>query len=192
LTAPGYDKAVERRDALHTNSVKVLTRKLAPKFPRFKAGQVLLSLRSPDAIAFLDVDKGKVVWAARGPWKAQHDAQFLDTGRILVFDNRGLPKRSRVLEYDPETQALPWSYTERQGHFYTHEQGQCQRLPNGNTLIVISEMGEALEVTADKEVVWVVSLQRDMGYFTTTRRYSPQELHFLKEGQRPRPSGGMK
>src|SRR5262249_42579824 len=186
LTEPGFDKAVERRDALHANFVSVLTRKLAPKFPRWSAGQALLSLRNLDAIAILDVDTGKVVWAARRPWKAQHDAQFLDNGRILLFDNRGLPKGSRVLEYDPQTQAFPWSYTEKQEHFYTREQGQCQRLPNGNTLIVISEMGQLLEVTADKDVVWAAAIPRDRGFFTTARRYSPQELHFLKEGTRAR------
>jgi Arylsulfotransferase (ASST) len=187
LNQKTFDKAVEGKDPLHANSVNVLRRNLASKFPRFKPGQVLVCLRNLNAIAVMDVNNGKLVWAARGPWKAQHDAQFLANGRILVFDNRGLGKRSRVLEYDPDTQAFPWSYTEKQDQFYSREQGQCQRLPNGNTLIVLSEMGQMLEVTADKQVVWAAATPRERGFLTTARRYSPQQVQFLKEGTRARP-----
>jgi hypothetical protein len=191
VTRTRFDEAAQRQDALHTNFVKVLSRKLAPKFPQFKAGQVLISLRSLNTLAVLNPDTRKVVWAARGPWQAQHDPQFLDNGHILLFDNRGLGKHSRVLEYDPQTQAFPWSYAgENRGRFYTSERGMCQRLPNGNTLIMISEKGELLEVTPGKEVVWSRSIPQ--GYISSARRYNPQELHFLKEGQRPRLSGGMK
>jgi hypothetical protein len=176
-----YEEAVRRQDALHTNFAKVLSRKLAAKFPKFKAGQVLLSMRNLDTLAVLDVDTGKVVWAARGPWHAQHDPQFLDNGRILIFDNLGKPRRSRVLEYDPQSQALPWSYAGgNQPDFLTKERGMCQRLPNRNTLVVISEQGKMVEVTPAGEVVWTcVTTDRTI---TSARRYSPQELPFLKKG----------
>jgi hypothetical protein len=180
-----YEEAVRRQDALHTNFAKVLSHKMAPKFPQFKAGQVLLSMRNLDTIAVLDVDTRKVVWAARGPWHAQHDPQFLDNGRILIFDNLGQPRRSRVLEYDPQSQALPWSYAGgNQPDFLTKERGMCQRLPNGNTLVVISEQGKLVEVTPAGEVVWTcITTDRTI---TSARRYSPQELPFLKKGQPPR------
>src|SRR5262249_28589690 len=64
------------RDVLHTNAVHVLNRSLAAKFPMFKAGHLLISPRSLDAIAVLDPDSGRAVWAARGPWRAQHDPSF--------------------------------------------------------------------------------------------------------------------
>jgi hypothetical protein len=163
----------------------VLSRKLAPHFPRFKAGQVLLSIRHLDAIAVLDVEQRAIVWAARGPWLAQHDAQFLDNGRLLIFDNLGAPQGSRVLEYDPESQALPWSYSgEGGGAFFTAERGMSQRLPNGNTLIVDSQGGELFEVTRDREKVWCCAVQ---GFINFGRRYAPEELQFLPAGQRPRP-----
>jgi hypothetical protein len=60
-----------------------------------------------------------------------------------------------------------------------------QRLPGGNTLIANSEGGEILEVTQSKEVVWSFSVK---GVFiTSARRYSPDQLHFLKGDQRARP-----
>lgn len=177
--APATDS--QRVDLMHTNHVHVLTPALAKKFPQFRAGQVLLSVRNLDAVAVLDLEKRAVVWAACGPWRAQHDAQFLDTGRLLLFDNLGSPDGSRVLEYDPQTQALPWSYAgEGSTVFVTNERGMAQRLPNGNTLVVDSEGGEIREVTRGKEVVWSASAP---GFVTTARRYGRDQVQFL-EGRR--------
>ena len=103
------------RDVLHTNALRVLSSALAPKFPMFKAGQLLISPRNLDALLVLDPDTGKIVWAARGPWRAQHDPSFLDNGHLLLFDNLGSPRGSRVLEYDPLTQAFPWTYPGENG-----------------------------------------------------------------------------
>src|SRR5439155_14121957 len=59
-------------DLFHANSVKVLSEAYARKFPLFQAGQVLISLRSLNCLAVLDVGKRSVVWAALGPWRIQH------------------------------------------------------------------------------------------------------------------------
>ena len=117
--------------------------------------------------------------------RSEIDAQFLGNGHLLVFDNRGSPESSRVLEYDPQTLAFPWSYSgENRGGFRSTERGMNQRLANGNTLVVNSCGGELLEVTADKEVVWSFAID---GYIATARRYAPQELHFLKGETLARP-----
>jgi hypothetical protein len=174
-----------RGDILHTNFVHILTPKRSPKFPRFKAGQVLICVRRLDAIAVLDPERCSVVWAACGPWRGQHGAQFLDNGRILIFDNVGSLRWSRVLEYEPDTQAFPWSYPGEDNYsFISYQRGMCQRLPNGNTLIVNSEGGEIIEVTRSKEVVWSCECR---GHIASARRYAPSQLHFLKGGQRARP-----
>jgi hypothetical protein len=96
IDAPNADDDRRRRDVLHTNCVRVLSRELAPNFPMFKAGQVLISMRHLDTIAVLDTSSRSLVWAARGPWKGQHDPQFLANGRLLLFDNLGSPRSSRV------------------------------------------------------------------------------------------------
>lgn len=174
-----------RREPLHLNCVRVLNRRLAAQFPTFQAGHLLLSLRNLDTIAMLDPQKKAVVWAARGPWRAQHDAQFLENGHLLIFDNLGTPRGSRVLEYDPQTQALPWSYPQSEDpSFFTSERGMCQRLPNGNTLIVNSEPGEIFEVTPQRETVWSCFTDR---FITSARRYGPEQLHFLTGGTHARP-----
>jgi Arylsulfotransferase (ASST) len=177
---------VRNRDVLHTNSVKVLSRKLAPKFSLFKEGHLLVSLRHINTIAILDPNTEKVVWAARGPWLAEHDPSFLDNGHLLLFDNLGSSRGSRVLEYDPQTQSFPWSYPgENDPPFRSQIRGMCQRLPNGNTLIVNSVGSEVFEVTADHEVVW--SCTCGGLELNRARRYMPHQLLFLKGGQRARP-----
>jgi hypothetical protein len=184
LTNQTLESLRRDQDVLHVNSVVALSEKLAPKFPLFKAGQLLLSIRNLDLIAVLDPDLGSLVWAATGPWRAQHDAQFLDNGNILIFDNLGSPSGSRVLEYDPVRQGFPWSYPGDVGApFFTSERGMSQRLPNGNTLVVNSEAGEMLEVTSADEVVWNFALK---GYIPTGRRYAASQLPFLNLAPRSR------
>jgi hypothetical protein len=179
---PAIEEQERHRDVLHANAVKVLSRTLAPEFPLFKAGQLLISLRQLDTLAMLDPNSGKIEWAATGPWKAQHDPTFLENGRLLLFDNFGSPLGSRVLEYHPQTQAFPWSYPGETGkQFFTKFRGTSQRLPNGNTLIVNSLNGEVFEVTPNREVVWSCSFGPTV--LCRARRYTAEQLPFLREDQ---------
>jgi len=182
---PAVQDEMRRRDVLHTNAVKVLSRALAPKFPLFKPGQLLISPRHLDALAVLDPDSGKIVWAARGPWHAQHDPSFLDNGHLLLFDNLGSTKGSRVLEYDPHTQSFPWWYPDdNDTPFFSRIRGVTQRLPNGNTLIVNFDGGEVFEVTTDHELVWSCSCGQVS--LNCARRYLPEQLSFLHKTPRTR------
>jgi hypothetical protein len=184
-TPPSLDEA-RRRDVLHSNTIKVLSRALAPKFPLFKEGQLLISVRNLNALVVLDPDTSKVVWAAHGPWQAQHDPSFLDNGHLLLFDNLGSPRGSSVLEYDPRTQAFPWTYPGDMGTpIFSEIRGMTQRLPNGNTLIVNSGAGVVFEVTPDHEVVWSCSCGHVELY--CARRYPPDRLLFLEGDQNARP-----
>jgi hypothetical protein len=196
----GFDallRPASKGDLFHANSVKVLTRALGRRFPLFRAGQLLISLRSLHAIAVLDVRKRSVVWAALGPWRIQHDAEFLDNGHLLLFDNHGWGKGCRVIEYDPVTQAIPWAYSDADASpFHAPFRGMKQRLPNGNTLIVDPDNRRLFEVTRSKELVWenfcsfppVPANQKPRARaITSARRYSADELTFLKGVARARP-----
>jgi hypothetical protein len=146
------------QDFLHTNSVEVIDRVKASKLPFASEGQVLLSLRDIDTIAVLDLEKEEVVWALQGSWHRQHDADMLPNGNILLFDNWGHYEPggvSRVIEFDPSSSDMVWSYAGDNEHFFESaiRSGQ-QRLPNGNTLIIESDGGRLIEVTQENEVVW--------------------------------------
>jgi hypothetical protein len=185
-------------DLLHTNSVRVLSQAWAAKFPLFKAGQVLLSVRNTSTVAVLDRPTRRVVWAAQGGvWWLQHDAEFLDNGHLLLFDNCGSSRQTRILEYDPLTQAIPWVYANEDSMaFNAFARGMKQRLPNGNTLILDPDNRRLFEVTQSKDLVWENLCSLPSGSpdqvpgshpLTSARRYSADELTFLKDVARPRP-----
>ena len=91
-------------------------------------------------------------------------------GNLLVFDNGGASgygfadagrarrlgvfarADSRVLEINPVTLELVWSYTGPQ--FFSTNISGAQRLPNGNTLITEGAPGRLFEVTSDRTIVW--------------------------------------
>ena len=91
-------------------------------------------------------------------------------GNLLVFDNggssgygfaspiapdgRGAFQRagSRVLEINPVTLQLVWSYANPR--FFSTNISSAQRLPNGNTLITAGAGGRLFEVTREGAIVW--------------------------------------
>ena len=92
---------------------------------------------------------------------------------------------ARVLEFDPRTLAFPWFYPGQNAPPFVNEtQGECQRLPNGNTLIVVSNEGDLHEVTPAGELVWSLACNCHMPW---ARRFAPDELEFLKGAHRARP-----
>jgi hypothetical protein len=196
---PAYQATSELGDILHANAVKVLNPALAAKFPQFQPGQVLLSFRKFNLIAVLDIPKRSIVWSAIGIWKQQHDPEFVANGNILLYDNSGGLHGTRVVEFDPKTNAVPWWYAnEGSTKFHAEFRGMKQYLPNGNILIVDPQGGRLFEVTHGKELVWEFGCPRDesiplnLGHghhavITSAFRFAPDQLKFLKEGTRPRP-----
>ena len=59
---------------------------------------------------------------------------------------------SRVLEINPVTLELVWSYTNPR--FFSTNISGAQRLPNGNTLITAGAGGRMFEVTKEGAIVW--------------------------------------
>jgi hypothetical protein len=105
----------------------------------------------------------------------QHHAHFIPkglpgAGNLLVFDNggssgygfanpiapdgRGAFARatSRVLEINPVTLELVWSYAN--ARFFSTNISSAQRLANGNTLITAGAGGRLFEVTPAGAIVW--------------------------------------
>jgi hypothetical protein len=105
----------------------------------------------------------------------QHHAHLIPkglpgAGNLLVFDNGGSSgygfntpiapdgvgafarATSRVLEINPVTLELVWSYTNPR--FFSTNISGAQRLPNGNTLITAGAGGRMFEVTPKGEIVW--------------------------------------
>ncbi len=145
-------------DYLHTNSIEVLDGKSAGKLPAATAGRLLLSFREIGTIAILDPVTEEIVWATRGPWLRQHDPDLLANGNILLFDNQGNVGPggiTRVIEIDPRTQEIVWTYAGTPEEPFESEVRSSEvRLPNGNTLITESDGGRLFEVTKPGRIVW--------------------------------------
>ena len=145
-------------DFLHTNDVDYVTAEMAAVFDFAKEGQVLISMREPGALALIDLEQEKMSWAIRGPWIGQHDPDMLPNGHFLLFDNNGHfgpGGRSEILEFDPKTYEVSWSYTGTEDKpFHSVIRGAQERLANGNTLISDAQNGRMLEVTPDNRIAW--------------------------------------
>ncbi len=148
-------------DFTHLNDVELLSPELAPSFPMFAEGDLLVSLRNLNLLMVLSPDTGRIKWTRTGPFLRQHDADFLPTGQIAVFDNRrdgGGSRRfggNRILAIDPATDSVTTLYGARPGeNFYTDLMGEQQALGNGNILISESGQGHAFEVDPGGQIVW--------------------------------------
>lgn len=151
------DAAPERGgDLLHTNSIRWLGGSQADRHRGFARDCVLVCFRDLDAVATIDLRRRRVVWFARGDWRAPHDPSLLDDGGLLIFDNMGHAGYSRALEVDAlDPTRVRWSFGgDPPENFFSVFCGAATRLPGGNTLVTESCNGRALEVTPEGEVVW--------------------------------------
>jgi len=152
-----FDAATPKKagDLLHTNSLVVLDGRGSDRAPWLAAGNVLISMRAPSLLAVVDLEAQRVVEMWSGEFRFQHDAEILENGNLMLFDNSGLGRFSRVIESEPVTREVRWSYAGSPSQpFYSQYIGAAQRLPNGNTLITESGEGRAFEVRRDGTIVW--------------------------------------
>ncbi len=170
-------------DRYHLNDVEVLTAEMAPAFPLFDPGDVMISLRSLNLIAVMDSDMRTLKWWQHGPWHRQHDPDFLPNGRISIYDNNMHGGSSRILEIDPatgETRVRFAGTPERP--FYSWIRGKHQALPNGNLLITEPQAGRVIEVDPDGEIVWEFQNSFDdaRNLLVGDAKWLPQD--FFKDG----------
>jgi len=164
---------------------------------RFAPNNVIISSRQASFVAIIGRD-GKIVWRigpdfteskelrAIGQIIGQHHAHIIPkglpgAGNLLVFDNGGASgygptganlfsrMNSRILEINPATLELVWSYTDP--GLYSSNISGAQRLPNGNTLITEGARGRLLEVTKEGKVVWEYKFTSGQAQSTVYRGY---------------------
>jgi hypothetical protein len=124
-------------------------------------GEVLMSLRTTSGIIAVDKASGApTLHIPPSVVSHQHAPAALPNGNILTFDNGNFRTGahvafSRVLEIDPVSHAIVWSYADDTVNaFYSPFMGNAQRLTNGNTHVTESATGRLFEVTPVGEVVW--------------------------------------
>lgn len=150
-------------DPYHMNDVEMLRPEMAAAFPMFKAGDLLVDLRNLQTMVVVDGETRRIKWSMTGPFFGQHDPDWAPNGHIILFDNRitgPTPQLgySKVLEIDPATREVVWSYDASDTEpFYTPIGGKVEWLPNGNILVGDPQGGRAFELAragGQSRIVW--------------------------------------
>ncbi|MEO1019316.1 MAG: arylsulfotransferase family protein [Pseudomonadota bacterium] len=150
-------------DPLHLNDVEVLDAADAAAYPRFAAGDLLVSINSLNAIAVLDGTTKQVKWLISGMMSYQHNPRFSGDNKILVFDNRAGEARqggSRLVEIDVGTHEFeaifPHEATPDEIDFYTSVAGHFDmNEERDRALVSLSLQGRVLEIDLEAgEVLW--------------------------------------
>jgi len=143
-------------DTFHCNAVRPASvPAMAARSPIYGPGTVIVTSRHQDDLFIIDRAARKLLWHwGRGIVSGPHDASMLPDGRVLVFDNGLARGASRVLELDPLAPEALRQFAPGGTKFFDRVMGSCQRLPNGNTLIVHSEGGSAIELSPEGVPVW--------------------------------------
>lgn len=143
-------------DLFHSNAIRWASLpELTDKSPIYGRNAVLVTSRHQDELMIIDWPSRQLLWHwGRGVLSGPHEASVLGNGNILVFDN-GLSRGwSRVLDLNPLAPTRLVQFAPGTSRFLTRVMGSCQRLQNGNTLIVNSEAGAAFELTPQGMPVW--------------------------------------
>lgn len=178
-------------DLLHSNTIRYITKAQAENHPIFKEGQLLLSFRTLDMLAMLDPEAETITWAMRGFFRAQHSPEILPNQNIILFDNQGPQSPvdvSRVMEFDPVTGKIVWSYTGSEKEpFYSWIRSHVDPLPNGNVLVTSMQNGRLFEVTREGEIVWeffspdrLPSNPKRVSGLHSAQRFAYEDLTFLE------------
>jgi hypothetical protein len=142
------------KDWLHANTIDVVDSDLPGVW---KAGDFITCFCLANMIVVFDAQSGEVRWHWHGKSELQHphDPSLLANGNILLFDNGKRRGWSRIIEIDPRTKEIEWTYRGSATEpFFSVKRGLVERLPGGNTMISSTQEGRAFEVTPEGEIVW--------------------------------------
>ncbi|MFB6264262.1 MAG: arylsulfotransferase family protein [Bradymonadaceae bacterium] len=194
----GRQQCHETWDVTHANSIEPIGADFAEHHDFADPGDLLVSLRTLNALMLVDPEKQSLEWIERGFWLGQHDPDPMSNGHVMLYDNlgdSGPTGFSRIVEFDPATGERIWAYRGTEANpFHERWGGSQQLLPNGNVLITEPIGARLLEVTRSGEVVWEYRSpaqatwkgRRVTSILEPATRIAPDEIDF--EFNRPSPS----
>lgn len=148
----GFSESRNYSDPIHHNDVDPLPAALAPMFPQFKAGDLLVSARSLNLVYVVDRETKKIKWHASGYWRRQHDPDWGADGRIYVFNNNMNRGPSSIVAIDPKTMKAETVIDGAKYDFYTNIRGKQAWTADGRVVFVSPLQGRALEIDDKGEV----------------------------------------
>jgi len=157
-------------ELLHLNKITELKSNIADDFPSLNAGDLLLSLRQYNMIFAVDPNEKIIKWWKIGPWKRQHDPEFIPGGKIIVFNNNiyrsafgngpdlsslDIARVSNIIEFDTVTGKHKIIYGEKRNQeLLSVIRGKHEYMSHGGLLITEFEGGRVLETDTSGQIVW--------------------------------------
>lgn len=133
----------------HPNDIDPLPEELAVYYPQFEAGDLLVSLRSPNLVFVMDPETKRVKWWRQGLTRRQHDPDWNDRGTITIFNNNMHQKHSHIVEIDPVTYQHQTILDGGSYDFYAREKGKHQPLPGQGISVTSSDNGRVFEIDGE-------------------------------------------
>jgi outer membrane protein assembly factor BamB len=158
----------------HLNSIALASPEVAKALPNAAAGDFLVSLRETSAIALLDRETGAVKYLVSGRSAAQHAAQFLPDGSVLVVDNLGGERSlggTRVVRIDLATGAsrtvFPRGGEKELLPVTTDTAGQIDVSRDGRrALVALTHQGRVIEIDVESgRALWAYDNTHELGPF---------------------------
>lgn len=186
---PGLLYAVRNGcDPFHVNAVVPVPEAGARRFPTgtVEAGDLLVSLREPSALAVIDREDGTMKALIGGRAAGQHSPRFLPDGTIVVFDNQGGRKDeggTRILRIDPATTETEVVYPRKADDpllpFHAPTAGVLDISPDGDRILVADPKGgRVFEIlVATGAPLWVYDKVLDIGPYLAKYHESQKDRY---------------
>ena len=137
-------------DLIHLNDIQpALT---TTKF--WNKGDLLISLNHRSSVLLYRPATNKIIWLKTGPWISQHDCDFIDSSRIMIFGNDYIRTKSGTLlhnhntayiyDFNTNKTSTPFEKLFYSEKIKTLSEGRCDLLSNGDLFVDESNNGRLI------------------------------------------------
>ncbi|MCB1737733.1 MAG: hypothetical protein KDI42_06380 [Gammaproteobacteria bacterium] len=169
------DNPMQSCDPTHLNNVQVLGTNDADDYPGLNAGDLLISMRTLNAIAVIDSQTKRIKRFSQGRSLMQHSPRFIGNNQVLVFDNHGGRadqggSRLLALPLEPtQTPDVLFPTPETPGdiHFTSYDTGHIElSADRSRVLVALTRDGRVLEISRSAGTrLWEYQNTHDIAHF---------------------------
>jgi len=143
----------EVADPFHFNDISPLTADLAPYFPQFRQGDLLISANLLNLVMVVRPENQKILWYRYGLTGQQHDPDFNADGEITVYNNNAHGRYSSIDSLDIDEQKSRVLFSGEALNVHDLWQGNYTVLDD-QSIVVVDSAGRVFHVDRDGNVLF--------------------------------------